>query len=178
MAHPCGHGNLLPIAPAPVKFGPDFNVEGVAHPRIIAKYCDFSKQHFASGAGQTARMDKKPVNQVLAEALTFFMGTKWNNVTLAKASGVAESTIRNYRAPEKRDSGKSGKAPSAKLSELEMLACALGVSVADLVSDAGDEERARRHRAHAAAYYEEHGHLPSWAPDLSNSGKPQDKAAA
>lgn len=107
---------------------------------------------------------KKSVNEVLAEALRFFKGDRWSNSSLARASGIAESTIRNYLAPEKRGTGKTGKEPSAKLTELDKLAEVLGVSIADLVTDLTDAERMRRHRMHAAAYYAEHGRLPAWAP--------------
>lgn len=109
-------------------------------------------------------MSTKPINQVVAEALRYFMGAKWTNVDLARASGVAEGTIRNFLAPEKRVSGKAGKEPSGKIAELALLAAALGVQVADLVTDATADERAAIHRDRAADYYRKHGKLPSWAP--------------
>lgn len=171
-------GDLLPIAAPFFQGFADFDVKGGAHAGSIAKFCDSRKQHFASGSADTACMVKKPVNQVVAEALRFFMGAKWNNVSLARASGVAEGTIRNYLAPEKRDTGKTGKQPSAKLAELELLADALGVTVADLVRDATDEERLAAHRQHAANYYREHGSLPRWAPDSTDPAKQTDLAAA
>lgn len=79
---------------------------------------------------------KKSINVVLAEALKHYMGDHWTPYSLAKKSGVAEGTIRNYLAPEKRQPSASGKEPSAKLTEVEMLAEALGVEFCDLTTDA------------------------------------------
>ena len=164
MTHDRSRSDLWPIPPATLKGLPNFDVELRAHAPIIAKFCDIRKHHIASADADTSRMEKKPVNQVVAEALTQFMGAAWNNVSLARASGVAEATIRNYRSPVKRSTGTSGKAPSAKLSELELLADALGVTVADLVTDATPEARRKVHRQRAADYYRDNGRLPSWAP--------------
>ncbi|MBX3605341.1 MAG: hypothetical protein KF788_08720 [Piscinibacter sp.] len=110
-------------------------------------------------------MDRKPINQVLAEALRFYMGDRWNNSTLGRKAGVAANTVANYLQPEQRAQGASGKEPSAKLTELAKLAEALGVEVADLVTDATAEERLKVHRKRAAEFYAEHGVLPEWAPD-------------
>lgn len=112
------------------------------------------------------RIAAKPVNQRIAEALDDFMGKRWTNVALSKASGVAESTIRNYRSPDKRQASASGKAPSAKLTELEQLAHALGLDVADLVMDLTTQERMELHRRRAADHYARHGVLPVWAPEV------------
>jgi hypothetical protein len=160
----CTHSNSGPVTSALLQGVPHFGIQFDRHGGIFAKFCDKRKQPIARAGNQTARMVKKPVNQVLAEALRSFMGTKWNNLALANAAGVGEATIRNYLAPLKRMQGASGKAPSAKLAEVELLADALGVTVADLVTDASEEQRRVRHRAHAAAYYEKHGRLPTWAP--------------
>lgn len=134
--------NPWPVAPARFKRGAHFDVKLGAHSRIIAKFCDARKQPIANGRQQTAAMSKKPVNEVIAEALKFYMGSEWNNLSLAKRSKVAEGTIRNCLAPEKRVVGSKGKAPSVKATELQMLANALGVEVADLVTDLPDEQRA------------------------------------
>ncbi|HNU11736.1 MAG TPA: helix-turn-helix transcriptional regulator [Rubrivivax sp.] len=109
-------------------------------------------------------MGRKQINQVVAEALRYYMGDRWNNSTLGRRAGVAANTIRNYLEPELRDKGASGKEPSAKLTELARLAEALGVEVADLVTDMTDEERRRVLRKRAADFYAEHGELPDWAP--------------
>lgn len=109
-------------------------------------------------------MGRKPINQVVAEALRFYMGDRWNNTTLGKAAGVAPNTVKNCLSPDERQPGKSGKAPSVKLTELELLADALGVQVADLVTDATDAERLLTHRKRASEFYQRHGVLPPWAP--------------
>ena len=140
----------------------------------IAKFCDLGNQHFAQPGAETGSMASKTVNFVFAEALRYYMGTRWTAYSLSRRSGVAESTIRNYLSPDTRKQGASGKEPSAKLTEVSMLAKALGVAVADLVTDATDEERLRGLRERAGQYYAEHGELPDWAP---RSDKPQDAAA-
>jgi hypothetical protein len=126
------------------------------------------KQHFATRDKNNSSMERKPANQVIAEALRHYMGRKWNNVTLAKAAGVAEGTIRNYLAPEKRLAGASGKAPSAKVTELEQLADALGIELVDLLRDESPAQRDAVHREHAARYYARFGRLPPWAPDAKS----------
>jgi hypothetical protein len=50
----------------------------------------------------------KPITQVLADALNFFMPPHWSNVTLGRAPGLAEGTIRNYRK-DASTTGTSGK---------------------------------------------------------------------
>lgn len=115
-------------------------------------------------------MKKKPINQVVAEALRFYMGDRWNNSTLGRAAGVAPNTVKNYLSPDERDTGKSGKEPSAKLTELAKLAEALGVEVADLVTDATEVERRAVHRRRAADFYAAHGRLPDWAPSDGTAG--------
>lgn len=107
---------------------------------------------------------KKPINQVVAEALRFYMGDRWNNTTLGKAAGVSPNTVKNCIAPEARAKGKSGKEPSVKLTELALLAETLGVEMADLVTDMPAEARKTLHRQRAADYYARHGVLPAWAP--------------
>lgn len=131
---------------------------------IVAKSCDVRKQHFASQNSHDGAMEKRPINHVLADALNFFMSDYWSNLSLARASGVAESTIRNYRTPDKRDQGKSGKPSSAKLTEVELIAVAMGLEVADLLKDTTEEERARLYRQRAAEHYQRTGSLPAWAP--------------
>lgn len=116
-------------------------------------------------------MPKKSINQVLAEALRFYMGGDWNNTTLGNKAGVAANTIKNYLNPGEREQGASGKEPSAKLTELARIAAVLGVEVSDLVTDATDDQRRAVHRKRAADYYAEHGELPDWAPRASGDGQ-------
>lgn len=89
-------------------------------------------------------MAQKPINQVLAENLAYFMKARGiaTQPALAKKSGVAQRTISNYLRPEIRQSSKSGKPPSAKLTELEKIAEALEVGVWDLLRDMDPSERA------------------------------------
>ncbi len=115
---------------------------------------------------------KKSINVVLAEALKHYMGDHWTPYSLAKKSGVAEGTIRNYLAPEKRQPSASGKEPSAKLTEVEMLAEALGVEFCDLTTDATEAQRLKSLRERAAAFYAQHGELPEWAPKPVLSKQP------
>lgn len=164
MAHVGFDCDALPVATSGFQKRADFGVKVSAHSHIIAKLCDRGKQHFASPYSDTDGVHPKPINLVLAEALRFFMGKSWNNSSLAKASGVAEGTIRNYLSPTKRESGKTGKEPSAKLTELAKLAAALGVQVADLVTEATDAERQQLHRKRAAEHYVRTGKFPHWAP--------------
>lgn len=107
---------------------------------------------------------RRAANLILSEALAYFMGDHWSNVSLARASGVSEGTIRNYLAPQKRDQGASGKAPSAKLAELDKIAHAMGLRVTDLLEDLSADERAALYRRRAAECYQRTGALPSWAP--------------
>jgi len=132
---------------------------------MIAKLCDHGKQHFATHLAQTRLMAKKDINLVVAEALKFFMGSRWNYSTLAREAGVAPNTVKNYCAPLSRAGSASGKSPSAKLTELSKIADVLGIEVADLVTDASsNEDRLRFLRWRAGNYFADHGVLPDWAP--------------
>jgi DNA-binding Xre family transcriptional regulator len=86
----------------------------------------------------------KAINQVLAANLAFFMRQRGiaSQTALAKKSGIAQRTIGNYLRPDLRQVSKSGKMPSAKLSELETIAAALDVQVWDLLRDMTPSERA------------------------------------
>lgn len=53
---------------------------------------------------------------------------------LAQRSGVAQTTISLYLSPERRQPSKTGKLPSAKLTEIEALATALGVTVGQILT--------------------------------------------
>lgn len=159
-------GNSFPITAAALQQFAYLNIEPCTHRPILAKFCDVGKQHFATPLLQTSSVEKKPINVVLAEALAFFMGTRWNNSSLGREAGVAPNTVRNYLNPLARDQGASGKPASAKLAELEAIARALGVEVIDLLTDASADERTRTHRKRAADHYVEHGVWPEWAPPV------------
>jgi DNA-binding Xre family transcriptional regulator len=123
-------------------------------------------------------MRKKPINQVIAEALAFYMGERWNQTTLAKEAGVAPNTIGNAMNPGRRAESASGKEPSIKATELDRIAKALEVPVADLVSDLTEQERDQRQRDRAADYYREHGVLPAWAPPPGGWPRKPNKTSA
>jgi transcriptional regulator with XRE-family HTH domain len=87
-------------------------------------------------------MIEKPINDVLADNLAHFMGVrKVKQAELAEKSHVAQTTISLYLNPENRAPLASGKKPSAKLSEVESLAHALGIDVWQLLRNLTAEER-------------------------------------
>jgi transcriptional regulator with XRE-family HTH domain len=86
---------------------------------------------------------REPINVVLAINIAEAM-TRRNIASqeqLAKLSGVAQRTISNYLNPERRAQGKSGKAPSAKLTEVEQIARALDMEAWDLLRPIHGRER-------------------------------------
>lgn len=176
MAHVACLDHLGPRASARFEQRPHFDVKFGAHALSIAKFCDSGKQHFAAGAADHRRMDERPINEVIADALAYYMDRGgWNKSTLGKAAGVAPNTIGNALNPSKRAQGKSGKAPSIKATELALIAKPMGLKVADLVTDLPAAERLQVLRARAAEHYKQHGRLPPWAPgpdDGSNGSTP------
>lgn len=83
---------------------------------------------------QTAFMYMSPLNQALADNLAHLMEKKGlKQMALAKKCGVGQTTISLYLNPERRKPGKDGKAGSAKLTEVEMLATALDVEPWELL---------------------------------------------
>ena len=101
---------------------------GVFITPTIATFCYVSKQHFASKKLHTAPMRTPTLNDILAENLAQKMADKGHTqASLAKLSGVGQTTISLYLNPSRRQPSKSGKVPSAKFSEVESLADALGV---------------------------------------------------
>lgn len=93
-------------------------------------------------ATHTADMKEKQINEVLASNLAHFMGKRQlSQKALASRSGVAQTTISLYLDPTRRKPGATGKVPSAKLSEVEMLASALSVEVWELLRNLTAEER-------------------------------------
>lgn len=111
---------------------------------ILAKFCFGSKQPITFALAQTCAMSKRPINQVLAENLEFFMKERGisSQTELAKRSGVAQRTISNYLSPDLRQESKTGKAPSAKITEIEKIAEALDVGPWDLLRSFTPSERA------------------------------------
>lgn len=88
-------------------------------------------------------MEAKKINDVLAANLQYFMRERGfdSQKELAKKASVSQRTVSNYLNPAQRQPSKSGKEPSAKLTELERLGAALGVGVWDLLRDISPSER-------------------------------------
>lgn len=79
-------------------------------------------------------MSRPTLNETLAANLARHMERRgWTQAALAKQSGVGQTTISLYLNPERRQPSKSGKIPSAKLSEVESLASAVGVEPWELL---------------------------------------------
>lgn len=79
-------------------------------------------------------MEKKNISEVIAESLRARMERKgWKTPQLAQQSGVSQRSVVNWLDPGKRIAGTSGKAPSGKIGDLQLLAEALGCGVADLL---------------------------------------------
>jgi transcriptional regulator with XRE-family HTH domain len=94
----------------------------------IAKFCYVNKQYFARRSGQTSEVPKKSINAVFAENLKRRMEAQGHSqAALAKKAGVVQRSMGNYLKPKERELGAKGKEPSAKLTEMAMVAEALGV---------------------------------------------------
>ncbi len=95
---------------------------------------------------------RTPINEVLARNIAGAM--KRRNIAtqkdLAKLCGLSQRSISNYLHPENHSRGASGKAPSAKLSEVEKIAHALDVDPCDLLRDMTPSERETYQRIEAA----------------------------
>lgn len=91
------------------------------------------------------------INEVLARNLRrIAQERQLNTVSLAKACGLSQRTMSNYLSPGLRNPGKSGKAPSAKLTEVAALDEALGVKPWDLLREMSESEREMYRRIEAA----------------------------
>lgn len=112
------------------------------HGSILAKLCYNGKQHFARPSDNTSGMTKRNINDVLASNLAHYMDEKGlTQSALSKTSGVAQTTISLYLDPTRRQTSKSGKQPSAKLSEVELLAQALNTEVWELLRPFSPQQR-------------------------------------
>jgi transcriptional regulator with XRE-family HTH domain len=79
-------------------------------------------------------MSEKPINDVLAENLAYFMEQRGlKQQALADKSGMGQTTVGLYLNPSRRKISKSGKVPSAKLSEVEQLSKCLGIEIWQLL---------------------------------------------
>lgn len=79
-------------------------------------------------------MSKPSLNEILAANLAHLMEKAGHKqASLAKLSGIGQTTISLYLNPGRRQPSKSGKIPSAKFGEVETLAEVLGVEPWDLL---------------------------------------------
>ncbi|WP_368647749.1 S24 family peptidase [Castellaniella ginsengisoli] len=131
-------GLVCDFSPTPTacqQRGPDLVGEFCAHDQTIAKLCYLHKQHFASNALQTHYMSRPTTNEILARNIDALMKKQGVVQTaLSKRSGVAQTTISLYLNPDRRQPSKTGKVPSAKLTEVEAIATALNVSLPEILS--------------------------------------------
>lgn len=134
----------LPLAAPLLQHGPHGKVKRLVHTPILGKFSSDGKEHFTKRLGHAQPMSEKDsINQVLAENLAHWMGErKLTQNALAEKAGVSQKTISNYLNPEQRVDGAKGKEPSAKLTELNRIAGALGVGVWELVRRMSERERA------------------------------------
>src|SRR5690606_2586146 len=73
-----------------------------SHPHTIAKLCYSLKQHFADGLADTHRMERKSINDVLAENLAAFMQErKLTQAGLGKAAEIGQTTVSLYLNPSR-----------------------------------------------------------------------------
>lgn len=87
-------------------------------------------------------MTQTDINEVLAANLAHYMEKRGvTQSKLAKQSGVGQTTISLYLRPGARELGTKGKTASAKLTEVQMIANALGVPVWELVRHYAPGER-------------------------------------
>lgn len=87
-------------------------------------------------------MASRDVNTVVAQNLAFHMKErKETQSSLARKSGVGQTTIGVYLDPDRRKLSATGKMPSAKISELALLADALEIHVWELLIDAPEQSR-------------------------------------
>lgn len=105
---------------------------------MIAKLCSDIKQHFALSARKTLSMTKKSVVLLVAEALQKAMEREpdLTEKKLGEMARVSPRTVANFLRPLDRQVGTSGKMPSGKLTELEMITRALNLEVSELLGSA------------------------------------------
>lgn len=83
-------------------------------------------------------MSKPTLNDVLATNLASLMEKAGHTqASLAKLSGIGQTTISLYLNPSRRQPSKSGKVPSAKFGEVETLAAVYGVDPWHLLRPSG-----------------------------------------
>lgn len=87
-------------------------------------------------------MAPTPINEVLAENLNHYMREmKLTQMAVASKAQISQRTVGNYLNPKLRADTNGGKAPSAKLTELEKIASVLQVEVWQLLRPVKASER-------------------------------------
>lgn len=77
---------------------------------------------------------RSKINEILAKNLAYEMDRRLLTQSgLSKLSGVAQTTISLYLNPKRREPSKSGKSPSANLSDVQAVAEALGMDAWELL---------------------------------------------
>ena len=99
------------------------------------------------------RVDKMPINDVLAENLAYWMEQAGvdSQSELSRMTGIAQTTISNYLHPKQRAPSATGKVPSAKIAELDKIADALHIQTWQLLRRMTPSER--KMYAHIEAAY-------------------------
>jgi len=98
-------------------------------------------------------MGNESINQVFAENLADLMERRGvNQSQLSAMSKVSQKTVSNYLNPDQRTTGSKGKVPSAKLTELAMIASALDVDAWELLRPLNKEQR-KAYEAIETAYF-------------------------
>lgn len=136
--------NRSPVTSPFFQEGAHFDIEGfLRHVAILGKFSSKSKEHFTKGLGHPPDMTEgNSINRVLARNLAYWMGeAKLTQAALAEKAGVNQKTISNYLNPDQRVEGSKGKEPSAKLTELNNIALALGISLWQLLREMTVSER-------------------------------------
>jgi transcriptional regulator with XRE-family HTH domain len=97
----------------------------------------------ASTTKKVAKTERTPIGAVLAANLAYFMKERgFTQTSLGKRAGLAQRTIGNYLNPALRQAeSKTGKPPSAKLTEVEKIAVALDIEVWELLRPLSPAER-------------------------------------
>lgn len=143
MADLCALGDLGPFPASAGQNVLDGLVEWFFHSPILVKHSSIVKEHITSALRHPQCVTEKHINQVVAENLAYWMGeAKMTQAALAAAAGVSQKTISNYLNPSQRSEGTTGKHPSAKISELELIAAALHIKVWQLMRQMTPKERA------------------------------------
>jgi transcriptional regulator with XRE-family HTH domain len=136
----------FPIASPSVEGRFDFRLvdggDGLGHAPILGKNSFGVKEHFTNRVGDAHPVSGKPISQVVAANLRYWMEqAELTQAALAGRAGVNQKTISNYLNPEQRAESATGKLPSPKLEELDKIARALAIPLWQLVREMTEKER-------------------------------------